>query len=449
MLETIDKHQMVHEGDKIVVGLSGGPDSLAMLHALYHFRKTLKIELIAVHINHMFRGKFANDDEAFVKAFCKSYEIPVFSYRIDVSEYAKEVGTSFEDAGRRIRYQYFQKVKVAENAQKIAVAHNRNDLIETFFINLFRGSGIDGLSSIDYKRDDVYIRPLLDVSREEIESYCMENELSPRRDHTNDENNYLRNRIRNELLPSLRQSYNPGLDATLYKTIQLMKNDKEFWQVHTEKLFNDCCKRENNSVRIDKNKFDALQEAERLQLMRLSISHVKGNLKNISLDLVRRACTLRQTGTVVYLDVLHQVRMTYDELFVEKINEKDKPDPIPELYTKQISKDQYLKIRGRLDFQNTVALDVESVEGSVSLRHRKNGDVFNPLGMRGHKKLKDFLIDEKIPQSQRDKLWIVCDEHKILWVHPLRMCESCKITEETENILLISFIDIVEVLELC
>ncbi len=448
MLETIYDHHLIEKNDKIIVGLSGGPDSLALIHALYHFKESLQIDLVAVHINHMFRGVLADEDERFVKSFCELNEIPIYSYRIDVGEYAKEIGTSFEDAGRRVRYQYFQKVLVKEGAQKIAVAQNKNDLIETFLINLFRGSGVDGLASIDYKRDQIYIRPLLDVDRPSIEAYCLENALNPRRDHTNDENDYLRNKIRNDLLPSLMAVYNPSLDQTLYKTIQIMKQEKEFWQKHTKYMFENSCKWEENKVRISKCEYDLLHEAEQLQLLRYSISKVRGNLTNISSDMLKRIRLLSKTGTFVDLDLKHRVLLSYDELIVEqRVYSYVEERPI--LEQKKISIQAYEQVKQNIDTSEIIAVDEATISGDLILRHRKDGDNFVPMGMSGHKKIKDFFIDEKVPKEERDQIWLICDDEKIVWVHGMRMNDKCKITNKTKNILLISFNDIVEALELC
>ena len=448
MLETIYNHQLIKKGDKIVVGLSGGPDSLALIHALYHFKENLQIELVAVHINHMFRGSLADDDEAFVKVFCEAHGIPVYTYRIDVSEYAKEVGTSFEDAGRRVRYEYFQKILIKEKAHKIAIAQNKNDLIETFFINLFRGAGIDGLASIEYMRDQIYIRPLLDVDRASIEAYCTENGLEPRRDHTNEENDYLRNKIRNELLPSLKATYNPSLDQTLFKTIQIMKRQKAFWQQHTEELFKGICKRENNKVSVLKSDFDQIHEAEQIQLLRYVILLVRGNLTNISSELLNRIKGLSNTGTFVDIDFDYRVSLSYDYLIVEQKG-CDPLELTPELHTLKLNRKGYDALKHKVDSEEIVAIDMDSIKGELYIRHRKNGDTFAPFGMKGHKKIKDFFMDEKVPKDQRDQIWLICDDAKIVWVHGMRLNEQCKITKETENILLISFKDIVEALELC
>ena len=224
------------------MGLSGGPDSLALMHALIHQKRNLMIDVVAVHINHMFRGLDANNDEAFVVNFCRSHEVPCYTFRIDVEALALQLGISFEEAGRKVRYEKFQEVLTITESHKIAVAQNKNDLIETFFINLFRGAGIEGLSSIEYMRNKTIIRPLLDVDRNTIERYCEANHLNPRIDITNATNNYVRNRIRNEMIPYVEKHFNPSIGDAVYKTISVMKDEKDFWKKHTEEIGRASCR---------------------------------------------------------------------------------------------------------------------------------------------------------------------------------------------------------------
>lgn len=232
MLETIETHKLLNDGDHIIIGLSGGADSLAMTHGLIKLREKLNVMLTAVHINHMLRGAAAEADAEFVRNFCAQEGIACYVFNEDVQVLAKQQGISFEEMGRIVRYEKFESVRATLGANKIAVAQNRNDVVETFFINLFRGAGIDGLSSIEYIRDDRFIRPLLNLNRIDIEAYCKCNHLEPRQDHTNLENDYVRNRIRNELLPYLRSSFNPNIDEALMKTIRIMKDEKLFWSIH-------------------------------------------------------------------------------------------------------------------------------------------------------------------------------------------------------------------------
>ncbi len=440
MLNTVKEKGLIAYGDRIIIGLSGGPDSLAMTHALLKLRKPYGLELYAVHVNHMFRGEQADDDEAFVIAYCKENDLPCYAFRVDVMSKAKTLGLSFEEAGREVRYEKFEEVMNQVAANKIAVAQNKNDVIETFFINLFRGSGIDGLASIDYMRSNRLIRPILDVSREEVECYCVQNSLKPRRDHTNDENDYMRNKIRNVFLPHVRETFNPSIDDTIGKTIHIMKSEKDFWQAHQNRLFEATCKWVDDEIHIDHVAFDKLLEAEKNQLLRHCILKLRGNLKNVSYETISRISALNRTSATCEIDKDFTIVKQYDSLILYA-NKRLKAVQPHELFTKCISRQELPKYKLN---QTCVAIDHDAVKGSLHVRTRREGDRFVPLGMKGHKKIKDFFIDEKVPKYERDAIQLVCDDEKIIWIENMRLDDRCKITETTNNIMILSFQELVE-----
>ena len=440
MMRTIEKHRLIDYGDKIVIGLSGGADSLSMTHALLRQKEVLGIELIAVHVNHKLRGEAADSDASFVQAFCRQHEIECVLVEVDVSKLAIDRKLSFEEAGRIVRYNAFVDVLNTYGAQKIAVAQNRNDVVETFFINLFRGSGIDGLSSIDYIREDMIIRPLLDIERIEIDAYCKANSLWPRHDHTNDEVDYVRNRIRNDLLPKLREDYNPSINDAVMRTISMMRAEKSYWLHKSEQLSMLCCKYENGMALIDLSQYGRLHEVEKLQLLRYAIKRLKGSIVNLSYDKYQMCASLERTGTKCELGDGWALRRSHDALILyreEAINEVlSKP-----LFTCIVPKEAMHRFK--LD-ASCVAVDADKISGNLQARNRKPGDRFVPLGMKGHKKIKSFFIDEKVPFTEREKIMLVCDEEKIIWVENKRISELCKITESTKNVMIMSFQELVE-----
>lgn len=440
MLNTIKENGLIAFSDRIIIGLSGGPDSLAMTHALIKLKQVYDLKLYAVHVNHLYRGEHADADEAFVKAYCKENEMPCFSFRVDVLSKAKAMGISFEEAGRNVRYEKFDEVMKQVAANKIAVAQNRNDLVETFFINLFRGSGVDGLASIDYMRDNLFIRPILDVSREDVERYCVQNNLTPRHDHTNDENDYMRNRIRNEFLPHVREAFNPSIDETIGKTIHIMKSEKAFWQAHQNRLFDATCKWVDEEIHIDQAAFDKLLEAEKYQLLRCCIMKLRGNLKDVSFETISRMSELNRTGTICEVDKEFTIVKQYDVLVLHENNRK-RTIQSHDLFTKQVSRQEMAKYKLN---DTCVAVDLGAIVGTLYVRTRKEGDRFVPLGMNGHKKIKDFFIDEKVPKNHRDSIQLVCDDEKIIWIENMRLDDRCKITETTNNIMILSFQELVE-----
>ena len=189
VLETIKKYDLIKNGDSIIVGVSGGPDSICLLHTLNKLKEKLNFKIYVAHINHMIR-KEADEETEYVKNFCKSLDIECFVKKIDVIDIAKKQKIGTEEAGRQIRYDFFEEILKKTNSNKIATAHNNNDKVETVILNIIRGSGVSGLKGIEPIRDKKYIRPLIEISRDEIEKYCIKNNLQPKIDKSNNENIY-------------------------------------------------------------------------------------------------------------------------------------------------------------------------------------------------------------------------------------------------------------------
>ena len=210
VLETIKKYNMIEREDKVVIGVSGGPDSMALLNILNNLQEKLNIKIYVAHINHMIR-KEADEETFYVKNFCKKIEVEFFAKRIKVEEVAKKQKIGTEEAGRNIRYEFFEEVYKKVGANKIATAHNSNDNAETVLMNIIRGTSISGLKGIEKIREGKFIRPIIECSRQEIEEYCNEQKIEPRYDKTNYENIYTRNKIRNLLIPYLQKEFNPNI----------------------------------------------------------------------------------------------------------------------------------------------------------------------------------------------------------------------------------------------
>lgn len=220
-LDTIKENNLINKGDVIVVGVSGGPDSITLLVCLNKYKDYLGIRIICAHINHLIR-KDSTEDEQFVENICKNVGVKCYVKRAEVEKIAKKQKKGTEEIGRQIRYDFFDEVAKKENANKIAIAHNMNDNAETMLLNIIRGSGLIGLEGIQAKEYGKYIRPLINCTREEIEEYCAKNNLQPRIDSTNKENIYRRNIIRNKLLPQL-QELNPNIVESLSNLSKIIK----------------------------------------------------------------------------------------------------------------------------------------------------------------------------------------------------------------------------------
>ena len=235
-LDTIKENNLINKGDVIVVGVSGGPDSITLLTCLNKYKDYLGIEIISAHINHLIR-KDSTEDEQYVENMCKNMGIKCYVKRADVEKIAKEQKKGSEEVGRKIRYDFFDEVARKENANKIAIAHNMKDNAETMLLNIIRGSGLTGLEGIQAEEYGKYIRPLINCTREEIEEYCEKNNLQPRIDSTNKENIYRRNIIRNKLLPQL-QELNPNIVESLSNLSKIVKVQNMHIKNEVENIYN-------------------------------------------------------------------------------------------------------------------------------------------------------------------------------------------------------------------
>lgn len=227
VVKTIETYGLIENGDKIVVGVSGGPDSICLINLLLEIQKDSKIdldfEIIVAHVNHMIREE-AKEDEKFVEEYCRKQQIPFTSKKVDVLTIANQKKIGTEEAGRQARYLFFEEVMKQKKATKIATAHHKCDQAETVLMNLIRGTGLAGLKGIQAKRDNIFIKPLLNASKEEIRAYCEEKNLQPRYDKTNEENIYTRNKVRNILLPLLQEEFNPNIVDTLCRLSRISSN---------------------------------------------------------------------------------------------------------------------------------------------------------------------------------------------------------------------------------
>ena len=254
IIETIDKYNLIESGDKIVLGVSGGPDSICMLNILNKIKNDLKFDIVVAHINHGIREN-AKYDEEYVKKFCEKIKVKCFILHAKVKEIAEKEKRGIEETGRIVRYNFFDEIMHKTNSNKIAIAHNANDNAETIIMNMIRGSGTNGLKGIDAK-NGVYIRPLIKIQREDIEKYCKENNLKPRHDESNDENIYTRNKIRNIAIPYIKLELNPNIIDTLNRLSDIAKEELDYIKIQTEKVYEDICLYENILVKDVYNKED-------------------------------------------------------------------------------------------------------------------------------------------------------------------------------------------------
>lgn len=283
IIKFIKKYELIKSGEKIVFGVSGGPDSIFMLDILNKIKlnKELDFEIIVAHVNHMIREE-ASEDEQYVMDFCEKNNIQCFIKRIDVLKYAnnKKVGT--EEAGRILRYEFFDEILRKEKAQKIAIAHNKNDKAETIIMNLLRGTGTAGLKGIEPIRDNKFIRPILEIDRKEIEEYCTYNKLEPRIDKTNFENVYTRNKVRNIIIPYIKEEFNPNIIDTINRLSEVVTEEDQFLEDLAQKEFKKILiNRQENEIVLDLKLFNELNDVIQKRIILFSIEQVLGNVVGI------------------------------------------------------------------------------------------------------------------------------------------------------------------------
>ena len=271
---------MIQSGDGIVIGVSGGPDSMTLLNILNNLKEKLNIKLYVAHINHSIREE-ADAETEYVKEFCKKIDVEFFAKKVKVEEIAKELKIGTEEAGRNIRYEFFEEVAHKVGANKIATAHNLNDNAETVLMNIIRGTSVSGLKGIDKVRDGKYIRPIIECSRAEIEDYCKEKNLNPRYDKSNNENIYTRNKIRNLLIPFLQKEFNPNIVEGINRLSQIAIEEEQFINKVVEKEYEKLQIAVDNTIILNLKEFNKLDYVIKSKLILYTISKVYGKTSGI------------------------------------------------------------------------------------------------------------------------------------------------------------------------
>lgn len=453
ILDTIRKNGIIKKEDSLVVGVSGGPDSVCLLHVLWSLKKDLNLNIVAVHINHMLRGIESKRDEDFVKKLCSELNIELHSISVDINSVSKQRRMSLEEAGREERYRHFEAVADSIDADRIAVAHNKNDQAETVFMNIIRGTGLDGLKGMDYVRGRI-IRPLLDIERSDIEAYCKENNLNPITDSSNLENIYSRNKIRLGVIPYIDKLFECNLVKSIDRMNGLLKDDIDFIDTKVKKsYYNVVLRRENEEVELLLGKIKKMHIAVKRRMIRKAINEVKGNVKGIESIHIESVIDMIESGRVgLRLDLPGiKIGRTYDSIkFYKNEKQADTFDFAAELnipgYTEigdgnhlveasfinDYNVSDYKGIKGRELVQ---FFDYDKLVEGINIRKRKEGDYFKPINSNGTKKLKEYFIDNKIPREMRDNIPLIAKGSEIIWIIGYKISDKFKVTENTKSVL--------------
>ncbi|HEX3031487.1 MAG TPA: tRNA lysidine(34) synthetase TilS [Bacillota bacterium] len=453
--QTIKKYRMFSEGARLTVAVSGGADSLALLHILLHVRSTLKTPLQVVHVNHQLRGAEADADARLVEAIAAEWNLPCMIREVPVRSLAKDLGTSLENAARILRYQVLEEEAVRWDADRIVLGHHADDQAETVLLHLLRGAGIDGLAGILPVRDGRYIRPLLEVSRQEIVEYCQNHHIKYCTDSSNLDPVYLRNSVRLELLPFLRENYNTSVERSLCRLAELAREDSELLWELTERQYADIVETSRDKLLIDAGALATNPTSLQRRVLIKAWQQISGTVIRPPYERVealRELVLQGHTGQTVQLPAGINAEKQYQKIILVKAtghNDEGKsfayPLQIPgitqipelgltisaEVMERAPQRDETMTCTDR----GILLLDADTYLENLEIRNRRPGDVFYPQGAPGKKKLKEYLIDSKIPRQEREAIPLLCSGNEVLWVIGRRKSESCRVTPETHRVL--------------
>lgn len=428
----ITANKLFDSNSRIIIGLSGGADSVALLDILI----SLEYNCIAAHCNFHLRGEESNRDETFVKNLCQSYNLPLHTIDFDTEQYASDKSISIEMAARELRYQWFEKLRLEEKADYIAIAHHQDDSVETVLLNLIRGTGIKGLTGIKPKNEYI-VRPLLTITRNDIIKYLSDRQLNFVEDCTNQEDIYTRNKIRLSIIPLL-ESINPSVKESIRKTAENLQQ--------VESIYNNYISDKQDIVlsdnRIDIPKLLACIEPKAILFEILS----KYGFNSANINQIFNS--LEGISGKQFFSEDYQIVKDRDFLIISKINNSleevftiDKSDrllshPIS-LQIDVVNKDANFKVERN---PNIVYADYDKVSFPLKLRHWKQGDWFIPFGMKGRKKVSDYFSDNKFSLIDKKHCWLLCSQDDIIWIIGHRSDDRYKITNNTEKVLKISIL---------
>ncbi len=448
----IKKHAMIENGDTVLIAVSGGADSMALLNGLHALQSQLNCNLHVVHIDHSLRHDSANDAE-YVRKHASRLEISFSLHTIDVSQLSKEWKLSIEAAARKVRYEFYETTCAKTGATKVALGHHKDDIAETVLMNLIRGTGSTGLKGIAPIRDGKYIRPLATFTRKDIETYLKSIDIVTKEDPTNTDKQFLRNRIRHELIPILEQDYNPNIKNGLCRTAEILGSETEYLETIAQQTYTECKQTDSNpaSIVLNRQKFQQNHIALQRRILRYAISDIMGQLNDISYD---------HCQTI--LDIIHgekpnakftlrdefTFKRAYQELIFERTSDKFNdfeyilnipgktilsiPNAVITVTFVDMATDCVPSIP---DGVNEAMFDCSKINYPLSVRNRRQGDRFQPFGMQGTKKVKDYFIDKKVPQDQRNRIPLLISGDELMWVIGFNTNEKFRIQNTTKRCL--------------
>lgn len=448
VIKTIERYKLLNKKDRVVAAVSGGPDSTALLVALVQIASLLDFSIIVAHFNHGLRGAKSDEDEKYSQELAKKMGLIFVSGKMD--QKLRQKGESPEDFYRQQRYQFLNKVAEDYNAQKIALGHNIQDQAETVLLNLLRGSGLEGLKGILPMREGKFIRPLIEVSRGEIIAFLSKARISCCQDSSNESKIYLRNKIRGELIPYLKEKFNPRIEENLAQMAEILRQDDDYiGNSVQEAMKSTYIQNQSNRISLNIEYVKGLAPAIRSRLFKKileSLNPEKNGFSFSNIKALERLVQITESGKRFSLPLGIEVKREYDNLILERDKaclkqvDYEYPVNIPGIiHVKETNRTISIEktSRDKMDrhSKNKVYLDLDKIQQPVILRNRRDGDRFQPLGMKGRQKIKSLFINRKIPRHKRNEIMLLVDQNSVIWIENMHLSDRVKISPQTINIL--------------
>ena len=451
---TIEKYSMFSRGDRVVVAVSGGPDSVALLHILDALKEVYGIKLQAAYLEHGLRGEESVEDMRFVEALCESLSIPLTTESEDVGEMARAGGLSVEAAARKARYAFLEKVLAETGSKKIATGHSANDQAETVLINLMRGAGLAGLSGMKPAMEDGVVRPLIEARSSEIMAYLEQKKISYRTDSSNADTRFERNRVRRELIPFIEEKFNPSIVDSLARTASVFSMVYDFFKQEVDKSMRTAVKTQEGRVTLNLELFNPYPEIVKLFTFHRILRSLEDDEQVISYDTLsallnvadksRSGSRIDIGAGIVALKEFQSIVIGRDLALYEPYEvQLNVPGETTIESAGYVYRAEVLKEKpGTPDVYKSgesAYFDFNELTLPLVARNWREGDKFVPFGLKGSKKVHDVFIDEKVPISERTMIPLVSDADGVIWVTGVRRADRARVTDKTSTIVKITY----------
>ena len=456
---TIDLYHLLERGDGLIVGVSGGMDSMVLLHVLNTYRQESDLSLVVAHVNHGLRPGESEREAELVQKESERLGLPFEYGQFDVKEFQEAAGLSLQDAGRRIRFHFFKDLLLKHHAQKIALGHHADDQVETILLRLMRGSGLKGLKGMLPIRDGRVIRPLLEVWRREIESFARGNRIPSLLDSSNLKKKYLRNRLRLALIPLIEREYQSNFKAVVMRTSTILREENDYLEREAEDACQKIVHEEKDTLSFGFSEYESLHKAIQRRVLQKMLDKIYGGEMiegGEGWEVSPIYKNLRQPSRSFLRELPHGIfiEKRYDRVSLGKGRVKAVPPFEVELISpgrtlvEEIGREvvieettsRDIRFGGLNEPRNMALLDYQNLQFPLRMRNFRPGDRFQPMGVKGTQKLKEFFIDHKIPRFERSKIPLLISGEMIAWIVGYRINERVKVTEKTEKVLRIELV---------